>query len=129
MINSILKRLQGFFPKKRYSHIDIELPVSMTVSGGLLRLRIKETRGGYTVFCPDNHFSEANESQEWYFNAFMKHDTAYHYDVDIKGGVIYKDFEDDFSPTVAVSHLVHFFVLFDNFIINNEVIGNEDNFQ
>ena len=101
----------------------------MQINGGLLDLRIIPCKTCYKLCCLDNLFLETNRNLEWYYKTFHKYDKNYHYDIKLSDNIFYKEFDKEFNIIVAISEFVHFFVLLDEFIINNAVIGNEENFD
>ena len=131
-MQNILKRLSTEFVAKQVDDcIELTIPLITHTNGGLLELKIKPTNDGYTLCYTDNMFVEANAGgdQEYYFNIFKKHDKNCHFDIKIKNGLICKDYSADFNVAVAINEFIRFFVTFDDFIINNNVIGNETDFE
>ena len=132
MIKDIFKRLsRDFLVKKTKRYIQISIPLVLLTSGTLLILRIKQSKDGYTIYCPTNMFLEANArgNQTYYFNIFEKNDKNYHYDIKIKRGKIYKDYPEDSSVITAIDEFIRFYIMLDNFMINNSVIGSENKFE
>lgn len=130
-MQNIFKRLQkDFSPKLAKHYIQIKIPVITFTNGGYLDLRIKQKEDSYTIYCPTNMFLEANAGgdQEYYFNLYNKNAKNY-YDVKIKKGRIYKDYPIEFNVAVAINEFIRFFIAFDDFIINNDVIGHEEAFE
>jgi len=128
-LNDIMKRLKEFAPKKCKGFVEITLPIVLNINGTVLNLRIESTDLGYKICYPYDLFYDANRSQKWYYNLFLKNDKNYHCDLQVNDSVIYKNYDNEYNIAVAVSDFVHFFVLLDNFIINNQIIGNEENFD
>ena len=97
----------------------------------MFRKTLPATNDGYTLCYTDNMFVEANAGgdHKYYFNIFKKHDKNCHFDIKIKNGLICKDYSADFNVAVAINEFIRFFVTFDDFIINNNVIGNETDFE
>ena len=122
------KWLQEFSPKQTDGYIDISLPVVIYTCNGLLELRITLLDEGYEICCPQDIFCEANGSLEYYFKIFEKYDKNRHYGMGVKEGVFCKAYEEEFSLVCAVDEFVRFFVLLDDFILNNNVIGHEEEF-
>ncbi len=128
----IWKRLTtDFVAKKMKNYIQIELPLVTWTDGGLLELRIKEYEDGYRVYSPTNMFLEANAggNQEYYFNIFEKHDKNYHYDIQINKGKIYKDYPSNYNIAVAINEFIRFYIMLDDFMMKNSVIGREEDFE
>ena len=131
-MKDIFKSLSDkFYIKQMKSYIQVKLPLVLWTSGSLLNLKIKRKKEGYTIYCSTNLFLEANAGgdQTYYFNIFEKYDKNYHFDIKIKNGVIYKDYSKESSPTVAINEFIRFYIMLDDFIINNGVIGSEEKFQ
>ncbi len=130
-MQNIFKRLQKeFTPKLARNYIQLNIPVITFTNGGYLELRIKQKKDSYTIYCPTNLFLEANAGgdQEYYFNLYNKNEKNI-YNVKIKKGKIYKDYQNDFNVVIAVNEFIRFYVAFDDFIINNDVIGHEEAFE
>lgn len=131
-MKDMFKRLSAEFSAKQMkNYIQIRIPLVVWTSGTLLELRIKQIEDGYRVYSPTNIFLEANAQgdQEYYFNIFENNDKNYHYDIKIKNSKIYKDYSSDFNVNVALNEFVRFYVMLDDFIINNDVIGHEEDFE
>lgn len=130
MNKSLFEKLKKFVPRQRKNYIDITIPVVMNLNGSLLELRVKENENSYEILCQTNLFLEANAggSQKFYYDIFEKHDKNYHYDMKIRNEKIYKEYTKDYNIIVAISEFIKFFVMFDDFFINNSVIGNEEKF-
>jgi len=127
-MQNILERLKSFSPKQNNNHISITIPLVIVIDGGLLDLIIEQIDNGYKIYSPRDFFSEANGSQEFYYNIFENKDKSYHYEMKIQDNIIYKEFSNEYNIVVALSEVIRFFVLFDDFIINNGVVGNEEDF-
>ena len=131
-MQDLFKKLNaGFSIKQMKNHIKITLPVVIHTSGTFLDLKVKQYKEGFTISCPTNIFSEHNAqgNQEYYFNIFEKNDKNYHYDIKIKNGIIFKNYPLETSINVAIDEFVRFYILLDDFIINNNVIGQEERFE
>lgn len=107
--------------------VDLTLPVCMWVANTLLRLRLTPYGEGYIVCCNDNLFTEANDTQERYFNIFKKHNPDDCFGMKVKCDIIYKEYQENYNPVVAVDEFVRFFVKFDDFIC--PVIGHEEDYD
>ena len=131
-MQKLFNRLNKDYTVKNMKNcIKIELPIVLHTSGTMLVLKIIPNDSGYTIYCPTNIFSEANAGgdQTYYYNLFEKHDPHYHYGVSIKNGKISKDYTSDHNISVAINEFVRLYILLDDFIINNSVIGNEEKFE
>ena len=130
-MQNIFKRLSSVFSAKQLkNYIKVTIPIVIKTSGTLLELRVKPIEQGYSIVCPNNIFLEANNQgdQEFYFNIFEKHDESYHYDINIKNGLFCKDYSNETNIVVAINEFIRFFILIDDFIIDNGVIGQEEKF-
>lgn len=127
-LDGVMQRLKEFSPKQGQGYVEITFPIVVYLNGGLLTLRVTPQASGYTISCPDDFFSEANGSQEYYFRMFEKWDKRHHYGMRIADGVIYKQYAEEDAITVAINEVVRFFILFDDFFIENGVIGKEEEF-
>lgn len=127
----LFKRLSTEFCAKQLKDcIKIVIPLVINTSGTLLELKIKQKDNGYVIYCPTNIFLEKNVggSQEFYYNIFEKYDNNYHYDIKIKNGKIFKEYEKESNIAVSINEFIRLFIMLDDFIINNNVIGNEGKF-
>lgn len=131
-MENMFKRLSSeFCVKQMKNYIQLRIPLVINTSGTLLDLKIKQKENGYIVYCPQNMFLEANNqgNQEYYFKIFEKYDSNYHYDIKIKNGKIYKNYDKEFNIIVAINEFIRFYIMFDDFMIKNNVIGNEKKFK
>ncbi len=129
-MQDIMKRLsRDFTAIKVDGAIEITFPVVINTCGGLVTLRIEEHEDSYTITHPEDIFSDrGNDTLEFYYGLFKKHNKQYHYDVELKGGVLTKECPGDYNVAVALSDFIRFMIMFDDFFIDNEVIGNEESF-
>ena len=125
----VMEYLETFSPRQGDGYVDFTVPVLFYSAHTFLDLRIIPGEDTYTVLCPDDLFYEANGPQERYFNIFMSRDEHYHYDMEIRDNIIFRTFENDFNPNVAVDEVIRFFVRFDDYILENDVIGHEEDFE
>ena len=122
--------LDPYKPIQKDGYIEISLPVVMNVAFTHLTLRIVPGEDTYTVCCPENLFIEKNDTQKRYYDIFMKWDKNWHYDMKIsENHFIYKEYRNDYNPVCAVDEFVRFFILFDDFIMDNNVVGREEDFD
>ena len=128
MIDGIMKRLESFAPQRGEGFVDVTLPVVMYIDGGLLELRITPHAQGYTVATTRDMFEEANGGQAYYFKIFSKWDKTEHYGMEIRDGMICRTYPEEYSVTVALNECIRYFIALDDFILDNEVIGFEDEF-
>lgn len=125
-----MRSLKKFcFRKVKGGYIDITLPVVVNIDGGLIELRIKAEKESYSVWSKRDFFSEANADLEYYYNIFEKFDKCYHYDISVKRGRLFKEYNLEQSVVTMVDEFVRLILNLDNFIINNSVIGNEEKFN
>ena len=129
-MQDIRKRLFDDFSAKEIDGcFEIEYPVIINTSGTLVSLRIEQLEDRYIITHPEDIFSDrGNDGLEFYFNAFTKHYNGYTYDVELNGGVLTKVCENDYNVAVAISDFIRFMIIFDDFFINNSVIGHEEDF-
>lgn len=129
-MQDIMNRLsKDFTPVQKNEYIEIPFPVVINTSFDLVTLRIYQREDGYTITHPEDIFSEmGNDTLEFYFNLFKKHNEDCFYGVELKDGVLTKECENDYNVAVALSDFIRFMIYFDDFFTNNGVIGNEENF-
>lgn len=126
-MEKLLQHLKEFSPTVKDGYVEITLPVVIWLCGTLLTVRIAPTDDGFTIACAENLFYDANDSQEFYFDLFMKWDKNYHFAMQKDGDVIYKAYPQG-NLNVAINEFIRFFILFDDFILQNGVIGHEEKF-
>ncbi len=129
-MQDIMNRLsKDFTPTQKDEYIEIPFPVVINTSFTLVTLRIYQREDGYTITHPEDIFSEmGNDTLEFYFNLFKKHNEDCFYGVELKDGVLTKECENNYNVAVALSDFIRFMIYFDDFFTNNGVIGNEENF-
>ena len=126
----IYNQIKHFAPQQKKDFVEVSLPIAFHASrGSLLTFSIAPKEGGFVIACLDDMFYEANDTQSRYFNIFMKNDKHYHYDMQILNDVIYKEYPENHSVTMALNDFIRFFIMFDDFIIDNDVIGHEEDFE
>ena len=130
----LMQNLEILSPKQKNNKITFTIPVVLHTGGILLNLQISQKENSYTICCPDNLFLELNAkpsiSQKYYFNIFEKHDKNHHYNITLnKKGLFFKEYSNEFNVRVAVNEFIRFYILLDDFIINNNVIGHEEDFE
>ena len=122
--------LKDFYPIQCEGYVEVTFPVTIDVAYSLLTLRITPGDETYTISCNEDYFCETNGSTERYYNIFKKWDKSYHYGIQLKDEyIIYKEYENDYNPVVAISDFIRFFIKFDDFIMDNSVVGCEENFE
>lgn len=127
-MHNILKTLKEFSPKQKKGYILISIPILIYADNGFLDLRITQNQTGYTISCSRDFFVDANARLEYYYNIFKNYDKNHHYDVNIKKGKLCKEYPQETNIVVAINEFIRFIIMFDDFIINNDVIGHEENF-
>ena len=126
---SVISWFEEFFPRFQGDGIaDVKTPVLLYLTGAFLSLRIQEKADRYTVGITENLFADANESQEHYFKIFEKYGKHQHC-MQCREGRIERDFSLDFNLNVAMDECIRFFILFDDFFLDNDVIGHEEDWQ
>lgn len=129
-MSNIFNRLKNdFTAKQEDEYISLTLPVVTWINNGLFELKIKQYDGGFTIYMPTDLFYDANNSQTYYFNLFEKNNKNYHYDIQIKDDIFYKEYSEDRNIVVAIDEFVKFYVMLENFILGKEVIGHEEDFE
>ena len=128
-MQNILKRLKTeFSAKQKNGYILVSFPIVINIDNGLLDLRVKPNEKGYTIDCPRDFFVDANARLEYYYNVFEKYDKNYHFNIKIKKGKISKDYSQETNIVNSINEFVRYIIMFDDFIINNDVVGHEENF-
>lgn len=129
MIDRLCKLLTALSPTVSEGRINLTVPVVTYTNGELLELCITPQADAYVISSPVDIFADANEGSHMYFGAFEKHDRSYHFDIKIgDDGLFFKEYPADFSVLAAVNEFIRFFIMLDDFIINNDVIANEENY-
>ena len=124
----IMEHLEMLKPVQGDGYVDITLPVAIDTMWGLLELRITPSEETYKVESIYDIFDEANDDAEFYFGIFEKHDKNYHYGMQINEHIFYKEYQNDYNLMRAIDEFIRFFILLDDFIIKNNVIGHEEDF-
>ena len=129
-MQDIKKRLfEDFSPKERDGYFEIEFPVAIYTSGTLVSLRIEQHEDKYIITHPDDIFSDrGNATLEFYYGIFKKWNKDCYFAVELIDGVLTMECPNNYNVAVTISDFIKFMIAFDDFIINNNVIGNEENF-
>ena len=116
-----MKNLKIFHPKKMKGYIEFTVPVLLYFNQDFPTLKITDRKDCYRISCKGNLFRDLNQEAKLYFNHYMENDGGYHYDMKMRGHIIYKDIPKNYSVRVAVSEFVRFFSLLDEYILKNEL--------
>ena len=129
-MQDINKRLtEDFRAVERERFIEIEFPVVINTSDTLVSLRIEQREDDYIISHPEDIFSDrGNDTLEFYYRIFKKHVKDCYYDVKLVDGVLTMRCKNNFNVTVAINDFLRFMIMFDDFIVNNCVIGREEDF-
>lgn len=129
-MQDIKKRLfEDFSAVERDGCIEIEFPVVMNTAGTLVSLQIEQREEDYIIIHPENIFSDrGNDTLEFYYGIFKRHVPECYYDVKLIDGVLTMHCKNDFNVAVAINDFLRFMIMFDDFIVNNNVIGREEDF-
>ena len=127
-MKKLMKQLQLFAPKECKRYVEISLPIVTHLNGGLLRLRIKTTDEGFAIYCPDNLFYDANGNQRFYFSIFKAYSQSDCFGIHVRRERFYKEYGQEDSVVVVIDQFVRFVLQLENFILENDVIGHEENF-
>lgn len=129
-MQDIKKRLlEDFHAVERDGAVEIELPVVINTADTLVALRIEQRADDYIITHPDDIFSDrGNDTLEFYYGIFRKHVPECYYDVKIVDGVLTMQCKNNYNVAVAISDFIKFMIMFDDFIVNNNVIGREEDF-
>lgn len=129
-MQDIKKRLlEDFHAVERDGAVEIELPVVINTADILVALRIEQRADDYIITHPDDIFSDrGNDTLEFYYGIFRKHVPECYYDVKIVDGVLTMQCKNNYNVAVAISDFIKFMIMFDDFIVNNNVIGREEDF-
>lgn len=129
-MQDIKKRLlEDFHAVERNGAVEIELPVVINTADILVALRIEQRADDYIITHPDDIFSDrGNDTLEFYYGIFRKHVPECYYDVKIVDGVLTMQCKNNYNVAVAISDFIKFMIMFDDFIVNNNVIGREEDF-
>ncbi len=129
-MQDIKKRLfEDFSPKERDGYFEMEFPVAINTSGTLVSLRIEQREDKYIITHPEDIFADrGNDTLEFYYGIYKKWNKDSYFDVKPVGGTLTMICEDNINVAVAISDFIRFMISFDDFLINNSVIGNEERF-
>ena len=123
-----MSKLSAYSPTEQDGCVRITLPLVIYLNQSPLELEITEGDGVYTVSIPNNLFEDANESAEFYFDLFRRHFEGYYFEMEQKNGIFQKTYSEEYSLLHAVNEFIRFAIILDDFMIKNDVIGNEENF-
>jgi hypothetical protein len=124
-----MEHLEMFAPVQGDGYVDITLPVAINTMWCALEIRITPSDDTYRLESILDMFEDANDGAQFYFDIFEKHDKNYHYGILLDDSVFYKEYENDYNLSRALDEFIRFFILLDDFIIKNNVIGHEEDFQ
>ena len=129
-MQDIKKRLlTDFATKERDGYFEIEFPIVINTSGTLVALRIEQLEDKYIITHPEDIFSErGNDTLEFYYRIFKKWNKDCYFNVQVVDGVLTMECPNDHNVAVTISDFIRFMIYFDDFIINNNVIGREEDF-
>ena len=126
----IKKRLfEDFAAKERDGYFEIEFPIVINTSDTLVSLRIEQLEDKYIITHPEDIFSErGNDDLDFYYRIFKERNEDCYFAVEPVDGVLTMECPNDHNIAVTISDFIKFMIRFDDFIINNNVIGNEESF-
>ena len=129
-MQDIKKRLStDFAAKERDGYFEIELPIVINTSGTLVAFRIEQLEDKYIITHPEDIFSErGNDDLDFYYRIFKKRNGDCYFPVELVNGMLTMECPNNYNVAVTISDFIKFMIRFDDFIINNNVIGNEENF-
>ena len=129
-MQDIKKRLfEDIAAKERDGYFEIEFPIVINTSGTLIALRIEQLEDKYIITHPEDIFSErGNDTLDFYYRIFKKRNEDCYFAVEPVDGVLTMECPNDYNVAVTISDFIKFMIRFDDFIINNNVIGNEESF-
>lgn len=129
-MQDIKKRLlEDFSPKEQDGYIEIEFPITIDTSGTLISLRIEQREDKYVITHPEDIFADrGNDTLEYYYGIYKKWNKDSYFAVKPIDGTLTMECENNVNVAVAISDFIKFMISFDDFLINNGVIGNEEKF-
>ena len=84
----------------------------------------------WVITHPDDIFSDrGNADLEFYYRIFKKWNKDCYYPVELVDGALTMVCPNNYNVAVTISDFIRFMVYFDDFLINNNVIGNEEIFD
>ena len=118
-----MEELRFFEPRQNGEHVDVTLPVVMRIDHGMLDLRLTAKENYYLISCPRDLFYDRNREAAFYFDRFVAQDPRKRtHGMQLRGEMFYRKFENDYSPTVAIANVVRFFVLFEQFVMDSDIL-------
>ena len=119
-----MEELRFFKVRQHGEHIDVTLPVVMRIDHGLLDLRLTAKEKYYVISCPRDLFYEHNHEAAFYLERFVAQDPKKRtHGMQLQGEMFYRKFENDYSPAVAIANVVRFFVLFEQFVMDSNILA------
>ena len=130
MLDVLMRVLERYAPRKTEDgRLELELPVVTYTSGGCVTLLITPSADGYTVALSPEHFYGITDHPEIYHEIFVRHGSGERYGVAPVDGTLGKSLTREDNPIVAVSDVARYAIALDDFLIANDVIGNESAFS
>lgn len=109
---------------KKEEYLEVVFPVVTFFNQQLITLRIYPFEDCYYISTTNTVFDEYEEYSEnyceTYYNKFIQNERLNKFKILRKGAYLYKQYDADYSARVAVSEFIKFFILLDDFILENE---------
>lgn len=119
----IIKALDMCNINKTEEYFEIELPIILFFNQQLITLRLYPQDDGYYVSTLDTIFDEypgyASTPCEEHYNAFIKDNPNYRYDIKRHEAYLYKKYSANHSARHAVDDFVKFLIHLDEYILNS----------
>lgn len=129
-MKELLSWFEQFTPEGEGEEVaTVTLPLLLRLTGSFLTLRVEKKEDRLSVWTAEGLFCDANGDEEYYFPIFEKHDREFHFGMECREGRIGREYPSEASLNVIFDECIRFFRLFDDFFIQNGVIGEEENWE
>ena len=129
-MKEILSWFEQFTPEGEGEEVaTVTLPLLLRLTGSFLVLRAEKKEDRLSVWTAEELFCDANGDEESYFRIFEKHGEGKHFGMECREGRIGREYPAEASLNAIFDECIRFFRLFDDFFIENGVIGREEEWE
>ena len=117
---ALFEDLKHFYHEDMGDYIQVRVPVAINLFNACLILRVYPNSDHYTITDEGDSFDRLSCEPRHYLSLFLENGGK-SYGIGLNGEILFKDFPNNYNINVAISSFVKFFVLFDNFITENDL--------
>lgn len=120
----ILKQLENFNAKFCDDFVEVSFPVlmDMDINCNCLNFKIISTENGYKITDTGKNFKELNHNLSFYYDLFVK-SGLFNYNIQLENDIFYKNYEFNYNVVTALDEFIRFFISFDNFVMDNNLLA------